>query len=46
MIGTIDKGIVREIDCDYCYLKSDYYRNSEDPMKRIKYTKIGGEQDL
>ena len=42
VIGTIEKGIVREIDCDYCYLKTDYYRNSEDPMKRIKYKEIGG----
>lgn len=45
VIGTIEKGIVREIDCDYCYLKTDYYRNSEDPMKRIKYKEISGLQE-
>ena len=43
VIGTIDKGIVREIDCDYCYLKTNGMKLKEDPMKRLKHTQLGGE---
>ena len=43
VVGTIDKGIVREIDCDYCYLQTNGLGLREEPMKRIKYKQLGGE---
>lgn len=35
VIGTIDRGILREIDCSYCYLKTNSLGLRIDPMKRI-----------
>ena len=46
VIGTIDKGIVREIDCDFCYLQTNNKNVrliKQDPMKRIKYKEVEGE---
>jgi MoaA/NifB/PqqE/SkfB family radical SAM enzyme len=46
VMGTIDKGIVREIDCDYCYLQTNNKNVRllrQDPMKRLKYIDKGGE---
>lgn len=40
VVGTIDMGIVREIDCDYCYLQTNNMKLKEEPMKRLKYKQV------
>ena len=43
IVGTIDRGILREVDCDYCYLQTSNKKMrllGQDPIQRIKYTPI------